>query len=843
MSRLAEYREFLRRKAVMAPDKGFAVLEAEVNPLLRPHQRDLVRWSVAGGRRGVFAKFGLGKGFIQQETCRLTLAKCGGGRALITAPLNARVEFLRDAKKLGGEIKFIRSIDEADKSGLYITNFETVRDGKIDPGEFEVCSLDEASVLRGFGGTKTFREFMRLYDRVPYRFVATATPDPNEIIELLAYAAFLGIMDVAGAKTRFFKRDSEEADHLTLHAHKTREFWLWVSTWAVFLQKPSDLGYEDGDYRMPDLEVRWHEIPSDHSKASADTRGQHAMFRGTVKGVVEASREKRDSISARVAKMQEIMDAEPEEHFLLWHDLEAERHAIEKAIPTIATVYGNQDLEEREQILMDFADGKIKDLATKPVIAGSGSNFQMFCSREIFLGIGFKFNDFIQAIHRTCRFLQPRKKVIVDIIHTEAEREVKLDLLRKWEQYDETVARMTEIIRQYGLNHADMMGELARSVGVERSELRGENFVAVNNDCVEETMGMDTESVDMVLTSIPFSTQYEYTPSYNDFGHTDNNEHFFEQMDFLTPELLRTLKPGRIAAIHVKDRIVPGGMTGLGFQSVYPFHAACIAHFQKHGFAYMGMKTIVTDVVRENNQTYRLGYTEMCKDASKIGVGMPEYLLLFRKPQTDRTKGYADSRVVKERYGHAYSLARWQVEAHAFARSSGDRLLDPAELRELDHQAIFKLFKDWTLRDVYDHEKHVRIGEELTKQGRLPSDFMLLQPASLSPDVWDDIFRAGTINQMQVKDGKEKHLCPLQFDIIDRALQQYTNEGETVYDPFGGLMSVPYRAIKLRRRGIGCELNGRYFADGCSYLQLAERKMATPTLFDLVAAEEEKEVA
>ncbi len=762
------------------------------------------------------------------------LNKCGGGRALITAPLGVRLEFMRDAVKLGGEIKFIRSVEEATKPGLYLTNIETVRDGKIDPSAFEVCSLDEASVLRGFGGTKTFREFMRLYDSVQYRFVATATPDPNEIVELLAYAAFLGVMDVGQAKTRFFKRDSEEADHLTLHAHKEREFWLWVSTWAVFLQKPSDLGYSDDDYRMPELEVRWHEVPSDHSKASVDTSGQHAMFRGTAKGVVEASREKRDSIDARVAKAQEIMAADPEEHFLIWHHLEAERDAIETVMPNVITVYGTQDMDEREQALMDFADGKIKDLATKPVIAGAGGNYQRFCAREIFVGIDHKFNDLIQAIHRTCRFLQPREKVIADLIYTEAERSVKDDILRKWAQYDETVARMTEIIRQYGLNHADVIGELTRSIGVERAEVRGENYVAVNNDCVEETMAMDSESVDMILTSIPFSTQYEYTPSYNDFGHTDSNDHFFEQMDFLTPELLRVLRPGRIAAIHVKDRIVPGGMTGLGFQTVYPFHSSCIAHFQKHGFAYMGMKTIVTDVVRENNQTYRLGYTEMCKDATKIGVGMPEYLLLFRKPQSDRTKGYADDRVVKERYGNQYSLARWQVEAHAFTRSSGDRLLDPVELKELDHQAIFKLFKDYTLREVYNSEKHVTIGEALAAQGRLPSDFMLLQPASLSPDVWDDIFRAGTINQMQVRDGKEKHLCPLQFDIIDRSLQQYTNEGETVYDPFGGLMSVPIRALKLRRRGIGCELNRRYFGDGAAYLAITEQQMATPTLFDLL---------
>src|SRR5687767_6925355 len=188
-------------------------------------------------------------------------------------------------------------------------------------------------------------------------------------------------------------------------------------------------------------------------------------------------------------------------------------------------------------------------------------------------------------------------------------------------------------------------------------------------------------SVDLILTSIPFSSQYEYTPSYNDFGHSESNAEFFKQMDFLTPELLRVLQPGRIAAIHVKDRIVPGGMTGLGFQTVYPFHCKCIEHYTSHGFAYIGMKTIVTDVVRENNQTYRLGWTEQCKDGSKMGVGMPEYLLLFRKPPSDTSNSYADDPVVKQKKlwdkkidewinPNGYSRARWQIDAHGFMRSS-----------------------------------------------------------------------------------------------------------------------------------------------------------------------------
>jgi hypothetical protein len=354
----------------------------------------------------------------------------------------------------------------------------------------------------------------------------------------------------------------------------------------------------------------------------------------------------------------------------------------------------------------------------------------------------------------------------------------------------------------------------------------------VNNDSVYETRSMPADSVHLILSSIPFSTQYEYTPSYSDFGHTDSNDHFFEQLDYLTPELYRVLKPGRVAAIHVKDRIVPGGLTGLGFQTVYPFHADCISHFKKHGFAFLGMKTIVTDVVRENNQTYRLGWTEQCKDGSRMGVGMPEYLLLFRKPPTDSSNGYADEPVVKDK--NSYSRSRWQIDAHGFARSSGNRLLSAGDFEGVPHERIFKMFRQHSLSQVYDYDQHVALSEALetcpdcghihtgTKTcsspvlsdgcllktnpcecksagGRLPVTFMLLQPQSWHHDVWTDITRMRTLNGAQSAAGREMHLCPLQFDLVDRVITQFTMEGETVYDPFGGLMT----AIPWQRQGAG----------------------------------------
>lgn len=878
------YQDFLRAKAAVAPKDGQKILAQEINPLLKPHQRAIVEWAVAGGRRAIFAAFGLGKTFMQIETIE-ALRRQIGGRGLIVAPLGVRTEFARDVRTLATgdhpgitdaqreelrawqeghpervpSLRFIRRIEEADADGLYITNYETVRDGKMDPRAFDITSLDEAACLRGFGGTKTFREFMALFagddrkngtrtDGVRFRFVATATPSPNDYIELLAYAAYLGIMDVGEAKTRFFKRDSEKADRLTLHPHKEEEFWLWVSSWAIFLQKPSDLGFSDEGYELPPLKVHYHEVKTDLLGRETERDGQGILIRDAAIGVQDAAREKRNTLSARVECLREIVEASPDDHFILWHDLEDERRAIEAAVPGCVSVYGSQPLEDRERAIVDFSEGRLQHIAAKAVMLGAGPNFQHHCHKAIFAGIGFKFADFIQAVHRIQRFLQ-QHPVDIHIIHAESEREVLRTLLRKWRQHEELVAKMGEIIRKYRLNEQAMARALERSIGVERIEVTGEKFTCVNNDTVIETSTMEEGSVGLVVTSIPFSTQYEYTPSYNDFGHTDDDDHFWRQMDYLTPQLLRVLAPGRWACIHVKDRIVPGGINGHGFQTLSTFHADCIYHFRKHGFAFMGMKTIVTDVVRENNQTYRLGWTEQCKDATKMGCGVPEYLLLFRKPQTDGSRSYADVPVTKAKKEwrgdgergewvnpDGYSRARWQVDAHAFARSSGDRLLRPEEVQGLPADQVFKVWKAFSLSSVYDFEHHVRIGEALEMRGALPPTFMLLPPHSWHDDVWSDVARMVTLNSRQNAKGKEMHLCPLQFDIVDRAICQLSNPGDLVFDPFGGLMTVPYRAIKHGRRGYGVELNPGYFLDGVAHCQAMEASVGMPSLFDYLEA-------
>lgn len=903
------YDAFLEQKIVTAPVRGIEVRRDELHDWLKPHCKDLVLWALRLGCAAIFANFGLHKTAMQLEWVRQLSRRHGGAPTLCVLPLGVRHGFIDEAQnEMGVRVAFIRSNADfapgmADGVRHFLTNYESIRDGKLDPNLFVAVSLDEASVLRSYG-SKTFQEFLLLFDKVPFKLVATATPSPNRYKELIHYAGFLGVMDTGQSLTRWFQRNSEKAGDLTLYPHKSDEFWMWVHSWAAFLQRPSDLGHSDEGYLQPPIRLRWHEVPADHSKAKPERDGQGVMFRNVAHGLSESATVRRESMSVRVEKAQQIIAADdPETHWLLWHDLESEREAIEAAIPDVVAITGTgMDLDDRENLLRDFEEGRIKRFATKPMLSGLGSNFQYHCHKMIFIGLpgnGYKFELWIQALHRLLRFGQT-EEVEVHAIYSEADRAGKAALEEKWALHVAMCERMSAIIKQYGLDTLPLRDTLVRSIGVKRIEVKGERFTAINNDAVAECATWTEDSVDQIITSVPFSNHYQYTALYNDFGHTDDNAHFWSQMDFLTAELLRMLKPGRLACIHVKDRVLFGAVTGQGVPTISPFHAEALMHYRAHGFQYLGMITVVTDVVRENNQTYRLGWSENCKDGSKMGVGSPEYVLLMRKPQSDKTRSYADVPVVKQKMeapppliyqtgacprcgaqtlddlerqctggdecprgegdsggrllfptaesvaalqawhtvrglNAGYSRARWQIDAHAFWRSSGNRLLAPEEFAELSPADLAKLFVKTSADRVYDYEAHVKIGETFERKGALPATFMSIAPGSSHPEVWTDVARMRTLNMMQQRKGAEMHLCPLQFDIVDRLIERYSNPGELIFDPFGGLMTVPYRAILKGRRGAATELNAQYFLDGVHYLRMAEEKVTTPALFDLAA--------
>ena len=583
----------------------------------------------------------------------------------------------------------------------------------------------------------------------------------------------------------------------------------------------------DDGFVMPALNLIFHRMTADHLKAQelTDQFGQHYLFADTAAGVQQAMKEKRSSLEMRVAKAVEIVNASPTDHYVIWHDLEDERKAICKAIPKAKAVYGSQDSDEAERLVLQFAYGEIPIIAAKPSMFGSGVNWQKYCHKAIYLGVGFKFREFIQSLHRLQRYGQ-KHTVEVHLIHTDAEDHVVDTLMRKWTQHDEMVAKMRSIIKEYGLTNEALSTGMQRSLGIERQATKGEWFTAVNNDTVLETMTMADNSVDEIVTSIPFGNHYEYVASLNDFGHNQADSDFWTQMDFLIPELLRVLKPGRMACIHVKDRLLYGHQTPHGMMEVDYFTHDCARAFKKHGFVSYGEIFIPTDVVRENNSTNRLGWSENAKDGSKMGVGLSEKVLLFRKPQTDKTRSYADEPVRKDKKD--YSRGRWQIDAHSLWRSNGHDIDDvehvspaddPSLLTGMDGSQVFNWYRDWSKGAPYDYHQHVAFNEAMGD--RLPAKFMLMPPQApeeYEEFVWTDILFMRTLNMNQARRRVEKHVCLARGSLV------LTHDGyKPIQDVFVGNLVLTHKGrwrpvIAVQNTGIRPVVNLR--AQGVANLVL-----------------------
>lgn len=833
-----DYKEFLNKKVIVAEDFGFEPIQ--LSNKLHLHQPAIVEWALKGGRRAIFASFGLGKTFMQLEIARQCIIK-ENKPFLIVCPLGVVGEFKRDNSKLqtGFEIEYITDTNEIEnyENKIYVTNYERVRKGDIDPSKFSGVSFDEASILRNLK-TETTNYVLEHFRKVPYRFVATATPTPNDYIEILNYAEYLGVADRGHLLTRFFKRDSQKAGNLKLLENKKDEFWKWVATWAVFITKPHDLGFPDEGYDLPPLNIIEHRLDLTTDEFTTNKFGKLQFFKDTTKSLVDVSREKRDSMPYRISKTMEILEANKDENFTLWHHLESERDLLEKELKSkdYRSVFGSQTNALKEKNVIDFSNGAYQYLITKPTIAGSGCNLQEYCNNCVFVGIDYKFNDFVQSIHRFYRFGQT-KPVNVHIVYTNNEDEVFAALMRKWEQHKELQSEMIALVKEYGLNSELIKSQMERQIFKDGKKLIIGDATLYNNDTTlvhADKNEIPDNSVGMILTSIPFGDHYEYSDNYNDFGHNDGNDEFFKQMDFLTPNLLRVLKPGRVAAIHVKDRPRYSHQTDVQFFTIDPFSDNTVAHFRKHGFYYMGRITVTTDVVQENNQTYRLGWGEQRKDASKMGVGIPEYILLFRKKPSHTKNAYADDPVTKDI--EDYLLSLWQLDAHSYWKSSGDRFLSFEELKKKDVGQIFRAWQKYNKESIYDFKEHLRVSEDLDELGKLSKLFMTLPPVSNQDMVWTDIVRMNTLNAKQVSSKKEKHICPLQLDIIERLINRFTNKGDIVDDPFGGLFSTAYKSLEMGRKSISVELNSEYFADGVDYVNAINYKINMPTLFDFIEA-------
>jgi hypothetical protein len=877
------YTEFLTSKIKVAAKTGIDITGVVLHDSLRPDQKDIALWSLERGAALVAPDAGYGKTRIGVEVMRVLQEKYGG-KSLIVTELGAADTFVdKDPEVgegvcLGLNLQYVTNQAEAMASDadIVVTNYERVRMGEFDFGAFTAVWLDEGNYIKNMA-SETTDMLQRQLHKVKYKYVATATPSPNEHLELVNYAHVLGICDRGQILTRFFQRNSVKAGELTVHPQHEADFWLWVSTWCIAITHPKDLGYDYPGFELPKLNLHWIEVKNKkHIDAGMTKDGQGRMFIQSRSGLSEAAKIKRESIDVRVEKTVEIAGQFPDDHFIFWHHLNDELKALNAAFKghtSYGEMFGSQKWETREKRIIDFTKGNLQYLATKPEIAGVGCNFQKHCHRCIFVGINDSFNDIYQALKRILRFYNPSDEVDAYMLYTPEEYDIVLNLQRKWKEHNEMREITIGIIKKYGLNQTRQIEERRRTFKTDRKVYKGKCFTLIAADCVPEVASAEDNSIDMDLSSYPFGNHYEYTCSYNDFGHNATNKDFKRQLMYLLPEKLRSLKPGRICAVHLKNRIHYGSVTGLGFSVMHRFtHMVCDA-MEEAGYQCMGFHYIPTDVVAENNQTYRLGFTEACKDMTKMGAGIPEEIWIFRKPPTSNANAYADVPVThntavcsfcghqsfkKDFYREGailcycsnckqflqplelitkdddYSLSHWQIDADSFWRSSGDRYLQPEELAGLSMKHLRKWWNRFNEETIYDYEGHVELLKMLDDKNKLSRTFTTLPLRSLTGYIWNDVNRMQGLNMEQSRRKQQNHICPMPFDQVDRCIELYSNPDDLIRDTFAGLCTTGVRAIKKGRRAILYELNDMYAKCGAMYMRETEYSNEIPTLFDVI---------
>lgn len=445
------YEDFLASKAVRVEPSGFAVHEFDLAPHLFAFQRHIVRWALKRGRTAIFADTGLGKTACQLEWARHVSARVG--RVLIFAPLAVAQQTVREAARFELDVRYARDQADAGDARIVITNYERLH--RFDVGTYAGVVLDESSILKSFMGT-TKRALQAACAPVPFRLACTATPAPNDHLELGNHAEFLGVMTSHEMIARWFINDTSTFGTYRLKGHAVRPFWDWVASWAICICKPSDLRYSDHGYELPELRQIPHIVEVDLLEERGET-----LFRVPELSATSVHREKRRSVGARAAKIAELVAAEPSEQWIIWCETDYEADAVTAAIPSAVEVRGSHSPERKERAALDFVDGKIPILVSKPSIFGWGLNWQ-HVARVAFVGATFSYEAYYQAIRRAWRFGQKRP-VDVHVAMAQTEASVWAILSAKREGHDEMRAQMSAAMRRaQAAEHPTALYEPAR---------------------------------------------------------------------------------------------------------------------------------------------------------------------------------------------------------------------------------------------------------------------------------------------------------------------------------------------------------------------------------------------
>lgn len=725
-----KYDKFLETKRKSFIESGFEIDEKILNPKLKDFQKFGVKTALFKGKFAFFFDCGLGKTFCQLEWAKQVFEKTGK-KVLILAPL-AVVQ---------------QTIDEALKFGITqycfdITNYEQLKN--IDTSVYSGVVLDESSILKGKDG-KLSTLIIETFKTTPYKLCCTATPSPNDHMELGQHSEFLGAMSYLEMLAMYFVHDGGETSKWRLRKHAQDPFWKYVSGWSMAIDNPKSLGFDSEGYDLPEIEYIEHII-------SVENKSEN-LFGDVAVSATDLHKDLSRSFDARINKAVELVNSNNDQ-WIVWGLKNNETDTIAKLLPNSKNVQGSNTPEYKAEYLNGFAKSEFKTLITKTSIASFGMNYQQ-CHQMVFMSYDFKFEAFYQAVRRCFRFGQ-REKVVVHILIPESQLNVRETILKKEKQHFERIAEMSKYSAE--TNYKKQKSK----VMIKNKEIKTENYWLLNGDCVSESKHIPDNEAGVCVFSPPFAELYVYSDKEEDMGNVSNYKQFEDHFQYLIPEIKRILKPGRICAIHCMDLPIQKGKEG--YIGLRDFSGMLINWFQKQGFIYHAKVTLWKNPVTEMQRTKALGllHKTIKKDSVMSRVGIPDYVLFFR--------------------------------------NEGDNEIP------ITHQD-----KDDTRLDY------------------LPVD---LWQKYASP-VWYDIDYSRTLQYRSGRDGNdEKHICPLQLDTIERILHLYSNEGETVFSPFGGIGSEGCTAIKMGRKSISIELKESYFKlNANNHKSFVEEKESKLVLF------------
>ena len=608
-----EYNEFLEQKKTQRIESGFKVEDADLNPALFPFQKYCVKRALAVGKFALFEDCGLGK-TIQQLEWAQKVFEHTCQPVLILAPLAVISQTIKEGQKFGYKVT---EYDEASTYigdlGIFITNYDNLPNVE-DISCFGGIVLDESSILKNFQGkTRTF--IIDSFRRTPYKLACTATPSPNDTTEICNHAEFLDVMSRSEMLAMYFVHDGGSTSEWRLKGHAKQSFWDFVSTWAVMLNKPSDIGFEDDGYILPPLKVIQEIVET-------PKRDNGLLFNTSAVSATEFHKELRLTYKIRLDKVAEIV-RNSDENFIIWIGQDDEGKYLRSLLPEAIEVKGSDSREYKKEKLLGFANGDFRILITKLKIAQFGLNYQN-CHNQIYASLDFSFEATYQGIRRSYRFGQT-DTVNIYLITTDTMQNVKESFDAKQKSFKEMQSAMTEAMNR-NIKHQISLKKMEVN-----SQYQSERCDIRLGDCVQHIQTIPDESVGFSIFSPPFAELYTYSDKLEDMGNSKDYQEFFKAFKFLVKELYRVMWSGRNVAVHCMDLPIQKGKEG--YIGLRDFSGMILQAFTEVGFIYHSRVTIWKNPVTEMQRTKALGllHKQVGKDAAMSRVGIPDYLMVFRK--------------------------------------------------------------------------------------------------------------------------------------------------------------------------------------------------------------------